>query len=91
MVTGRTVLLMKDKTKGPISSNFRPITCNKEAFESNFDERDYKHLHSEILCLMNKKGCTKSSRTSKDQLLIDCAILKEAKIRHKNLEMIWMD
>ena len=51
----------------------------------------YKHLQKEELIPDEQKGCTRSSRASKDQLLIDCAILKEAKSRHKNLEMIWED
>ena len=43
----------------------------------------YKYLQKEELIPDEQKGCTRSSRASKDQLLIDCAILKEAKSRQK--------
>ena len=94
MATGRTILLMKDKSKGPIPSNFRPITCLPVMYKLLtviLTKEVYTHLQKEELILDEQKGCTRSSRASKDQLLIDCAILKEAKSRHKNLEMIWVD
>ena len=49
----------------------------------------YKHwegiLHEE------QRGCRRRSRGTKDQLLIDKAILKDCKRRHPNLAMAWMD
>ena len=38
-----------------------------------------------------QKGCRKQSRGTKDQLLIDKSILKNAKRRHTNLAMGWID
>ena len=48
-------------------------------------------LRKENLIPDEQKGCTRSSGVSKDQLLIDCTILKDAKARCKNLEMLWVD
>ena len=37
-----------------------------------------------------QKGCRKNSRGTKDQLLIDKAILKNCQRRHTNLSMAWI-
>ena len=49
----------------------------------------YKHL--EGILLEEQKGCKRRSRGTKDQLLIDKAILKDCKRRHTNLAMAWID
>ena len=38
-----------------------------------------------------QKGCRKARRGTKDQLLIDKAILKDCRKRHTNLAMAWID
>jgi len=94
MTNGRTVLIMKDRPKGPIPTNFRPITCLSVIWKlltAILSKKVYQHLKSEDLIPCEQKGCTQASRASKDQLLIDRTILKEAKARHKNLELIWVD
>ena len=49
----------------------------------------YKHL--EGILPEEPKGCWRRSRGTKDQLLIDKAILKDYKRRHTNLAMAWID
>ena len=49
----------------------------------------YKHL--EGILPEEQKGCRRRSRGTKDQLLIDKAILKDCKRRHTNLAMAWID
>ena len=49
----------------------------------------YKHL--EGILPEEQKGCRRRSRGTKDQLLIDKAILKDCKRRHTNLAMACID
>ena len=49
----------------------------------------YKHL--EGILPEEQKGSRRRSRGTKDQLLIDKAILKDCKRRHTNLAMAWID
>ena len=52
-------------------------------------EAMYEHL--EEILPEEQKGCKRGSRGTKDQLLIDKAILKDCKRRRKNLSMAWID
>jgi len=75
-------------------STFRPITCLPTIWKvltSILAEELYAHLAKQNLIPFEQKGCAKLSRGSKDQLLIDSMIMSEAKRRHKNLEMIWVE
>jgi len=38
-----------------------------------------------------QKGCTRRAKGARDQLLIDPMVMSEAKKRHKNLQMLWVD
>ena len=49
----------------------------------------YKHL--EGILAEEQKAFRRRSRGTKDQLLIDKAILKDCKRRHTNLAMAWID
>ena len=40
---------------------------------------------------VEQKGCTRKSRGTKDQLLIDKMVLADCKRKHKNLAMAWVD
>ena len=94
MVKGRTVLIQKDKAKGPIASNFRPITCLPlmwKLLTGILSEKIYKHLDSNGLLPEEQKGCRKGSKGTKDQLMIDKAVLKDAKKKHRFLSMAWID
>ena len=77
---GRTVLIIKDKEKGSMASNFRPITCLPQMWKllTGIMSNDlYQHLENTNLLPDEQKGCRQNSRGTKDQLLIDKMIIKE--------------
>ena len=74
------------------NNNFRPISCLPlmwKLMTGVIAEVMYKHL--EGILPEEQKGCRRRSRGTKDQLLIDKAILKDCKRRHTNLAMAWID
>ena len=94
MVKGRTVLIQKDPAKGTVASNYRPIACLPlmwKLLSGIFAERVYDHLKSIDVLPAEQKGCRKQSRGTKDQLLIDKAVLLKAKKKRVNLAMAWVD
>ena len=94
MTTGKTFLCLKDPAKGNAVENFRPITCLPlmwKLMTGIISENLYSFLESEGSLPEEQKGCRKNSRGTKDQLLIDKAILKDCKRRHTNLAMAWID
>ena len=54
-------------------------------------EKLYQHLERNGLLADEQKGCRKGLRGTKDQLLVDKAILKNCRRRLTNLSMAWMD
>ena len=48
-------------------------------------------LNRFIILPDEQKGCRKQSRGTKDQLLIDKAITKDARMKCRNLNMAWVD
>ena len=94
MVKGRTVLIQKDSCKGKVASNYRPIACLPlmwKLLTGVLAETLYQHLDSNCLFPDEQKGCRKRSRGTKDQLLIDKQILREARIKKRCLAMGWID
>jgi hypothetical protein len=90
MVKGRTVLIQKDSAKGLGASNYRPITCLPlmwKLLTGIFAEKIYDHLKDNNLLPDEQKGCRKMSRGTKDQLLVDKAVLREARIKKRCLAM----
>ena len=88
---GKTILCLKDHSKGNAVDNFRPISCLPlmwKLMTCIIAEVMYKHLVR--IPPEEQKGCRKRSRGTKDQLLIDKAILKDCKRRHTNLAMAWI-
>ena len=51
----------------------------------------YEHLARNELLPEEQKGCRQRPRGTKDQLLIDKAILMDCKRRHKRMAMAWTD
>ena len=91
---GRTVLIQKDRTKGTVASNYRPITCLPlmwKLLTGTLAEKVYHHLLVNEVFPDEQKGCRKRSRGTKDQPLIDKAVLREAKMRKRCLAMGWID
>ena len=94
LVKGRTVLIQKDSAKGTVASNYRPITCLPlmwKLLTGIFAEKIYDHLMVNNLLPDEQKGCRKRSRGTKDQLLIDKSVLREARIKKRCLAMGWID
>ena len=94
MTLGRTSLFMKDPAKGTAADNYRPIACLPlmwKLLTGIFSEKIYQHLEEKSLLPDEQKGCRKNSRGTKDQLLIDKMILKDAKQGRKRLAMAWID
>ena len=94
MVKGRTVLIQKDSAKGTVAGNYRPIACLPlmwKLLTGIFAEEIYDHLKENNLLPDEQKGCRKRSRGTKDQLLVDKAIMLEAKKKQKFLGMAWVD
>ena len=94
LTRGRTSLLQKDKNKGNVASNYRPITCLPvmwKLFTSVSADQIYAHLDQEQLLPEEQKLCRKDSRGTNDLLYIDRAVIKEVKSRNRNLGMAWID
>ena len=94
LTRGRTSLLQKDKSKGNVASNYRPITCLPLVWKlltGVITDQIYAHLDQEKLLPEEQKGCRKGSRGTTDLLYIDRAVIKEVKSRNKNLAMAWID
>ena len=94
MTRESTSLLQKDKSKGNVASNYRPITCLPliwKLLPSVIADQIHAHLDQKKLLPEEQKGCRKGSRGTNDLLYIDRAEIKEVKSRNKNLAMAWID
>ena len=94
MTLGRTVLIMKDRSKGRIASNFRPITCLPlmwKLLTGIIANKLYNHLIHNQLLPNEQKGCRRNSRGTKDQLIIDKAIQRNCRRTCKGLAVGWID
>ena len=94
LTRGRTSLLQKDKSKGIVASDYRPITCLPlmwKLLAGVIADQIYAHLDQEKLLPEEQKGCRKVSRGTNDLLCIDRAVIKEVKSRNTNLAMAWID
>ena len=90
MVKGRTVLIQKNPDKGTSAENFRPITCLPlmwKLLTGIFSESIYNHLEANCLLKDEQKGCRKKSRGTKDQLLVDKAVMRWDNLKHKCLSI----
>ena len=94
LTKGRTALLQKDKSKGNITSNYRPITCLPlmwKLLPGVIADQIYGHLYQQKLLTEEQKGCRKRSRGTNNLLYIDRAVIREVKSTKKNLAMAWID
>ena len=94
MTKGRTCLILKDKSKGNIVSNYRPITCLPlmwKLLTGIIAEEIYQHLQEKHLLPDEQKGYRRNSRGTKDQLMIDKMVLRNCKRRMTNLCIAWID
>ena len=87
-------MLQKDKSKGNVASNYRPITSLPlmwKLLTGVIADQIYAHLDEEKLSPEEQKGCRKGSRGTNDLLHFDRGVIKEVKSRNKNLAMSWID
>ena len=87
-------MLQKDKSKGNVACNYRPITCLPfmwKLLTGVIADQIYAHLEQEKLLPEEQKGCRKGSRGTNDLLYIDRAVIKDVKSRNKNLAMARTD
>ena len=87
MTIGKTSLIMKDREKGPIVTNYRPITCLPLMWKLLMSVL----LKRNGLLVDEQKGCKKRSRDMNDQLLIDKMIMRNCKRRSCGLAMAGID
>ena len=60
LTKGQAVLIQKDKAKGNIASNYRPVTCLPlvcKLLTGILADEIYDHLGQKMLLLEEKKGC----------------------------------
>ena len=86
--------MQKDKSKGNIASNYRPITCLPlmwKLLRGVISDQIYGHLDQQNLLPEEQKVCRKRSRGTNNLLSTDSAVIREVKFRKKNLVMTWID
>ena len=91
LTKGRTVLCQKDPQR---ANNFRPISCLPLMWilmTGIISDCIYTFLEENEMLPVEQKGCRKKGRGTKDQLLIDKAILEDSEHKHRNLAMAWVD
>ena len=94
LVTGRTTLIMKDPNKGPVASNYRPITCLPTTWKllsGIMADKLIQHLDGNNIMASEQKGIMPGGRGSKTQLLIDKMVCLDSKRRRTNLAVAWID
>ena len=87
-------MLQRDKSKGNVAGNYRPITCLPlmwKLLTGVIADQVNAHLDQEKLLPEEQKGCRKGSRGNNDLLYIDRAVIKEVNSRKKNLAMAWIE
>ena len=87
MTRGRTALLLKDKSKGNIPSNYRPKTCLPlmwKFLSGVIADQIYGNLDQQQLLAEEQKRCRKRSRGTNYLLHINRAVIGEVKSRKKN-------
>ena len=93
-VTGRTTLIMKSPDKGPVVSNYRPITCLPTTWKllsGILADKLIHFLDETNIMAPEQKGTMPGGRGSKTRLLIDKMICLDSKCRRINLTVAWID
>ena len=94
MTTGRTILCVKDISKGNAADNYRPISCLPlmwKVLTGIAADHIYTCLEGAKLFPDEQKGCKRKARGTKNHLLMDKTIIKNCKRRHTNLSIAWID
>ena len=94
MVKSQTFLIQKDARKGNTVGNYRPITCLNllwKLLTGIINEKLHDDLNQQDLPPEEQKGCQRKTRGTKDQLLIDTAVVRKSKRMKTNLNVAWVD
>lgn len=90
---GLTTLLPKS-AETHLPNKYRPICCLPTTYKlltAIISQRIYHHLSRNELLSEQQKGCIKNCQGTKDQLLLNKAILENCKNRATNMSMAWLD
>ena len=93
MTKERTIPMQKDKEKSKAASNYIPITYLPLVWKlltGEIAEEIYGFWDTNLLLRQEQKGCRRKSRGTND-LFIDKMIMREVKIRKRNLSTPWID
>ena len=86
LTKGRTALLQKDKSKGNIASDYRPITGLPLMWKllwAVIADQIYGHLDQQKLLPEEQKGCRNRSRGTNDLFYVVRAVIREVNSREK--------
>ena len=89
MTSSKTVLCVKDPTKGNRADNFRPIACLPSM--GKLITGIIAEVYTGFWRANEQEGCRRKSRGTKDQLIIGKMVLKDCRRRNTNLAMTWID
>ncbi|KAI5738482.1 hypothetical protein M8J77_007684 [Diaphorina citri] len=93
MTQGSTILLPKTNDTKAVK-NYRPITCLSglyKLFTALISKKVYAHLIENNIFPAEQKGCAQKSLGCKEALILNKAVMKNAKSKNKNLAMGWID
>ncbi|XP_064214079.1 uncharacterized protein LOC135266755 [Tribolium castaneum] len=74
--------------------NYRPITCLNTLYKiitSLLANKIDNHVDENQILTEEQKGCRRKTQGCKEQLIIDGIIANEAKKRHRNVSVAWLD
>ena len=94
LIKGKTALLQKNKSKGNITSNYRPITCLSLMWKLSsgvIADQIYEYLDQQKLLPEEQKGCRTRSRGINDLVYTGRAVIREVKSGGKKLAMACID
>ena len=93
LTSGNTNLLPKSN-ETHLPNKYRPICCLSTTYKwltGIIADAIYDHLDTGNYLENEQKGCIRNKLGTKDQLLINKAILEDCKRRQRNLSMAWID
>ena len=92
MTKGKTIM-QKDKEKGKVTSNHRPVACLPLVCKllTGVIAEVYGFLDTNLLLPQEQKACRRKSRGTNSLMFIDQMILREVKMRKQNLPVACID
>ena len=92
LLKSRTDLIQKDPVKGNAVRNYQLKSSLNLLWKFKtgiIADKLYQHLQNENLLLQEQKGCRHASSGTKNQLLINKAVIRNFKRKKENLNMAW--